>query len=115
MSAISLATEAAAAGAYPAKRFGKRERKLLESAKANASYACLAAANYTTAGGAAAEAITISGLLATDIATVTLQTAGATPRTISKAACTADTLTITFSGDPSTDHVVAYTVFRALS
>jgi hypothetical protein len=111
---ISLVTETAGAGAYP-KRFGKRERKLLETAQAGASHVCIAAANYTTAGGAAAEAITISGLLATDIATVTLQTAGATPRTVSKAVCSTDTLTITFSGDPSTDHVVAYHVLRALS
>lgn len=111
---ISLSTEAAAAGSYPSRRFGKRERKLLESAKAGASHVVVAAANYTTAGGAAAEAITISGLLSTDIAVVTLKTAGATPRTVSKAACTTDTLTITFSGDPSTDHVVAYQVVRAL-
>ena len=112
---ISLTTEAGRAGSFPAKRHSKRERKLLQTAKANSAYACVAAANYTTAGGAAAEAITVSGVLATDTVMATIKTTGATPRTIVKAACTSNTVTITFSGDPSTDHVVAYHVMRALS
>jgi hypothetical protein len=111
---VSLLVEAAASGAYPARRFNKRERKLAEMAKAGASHVCVAAANYTTLGGAAAEAITLAGLLTTDIVTCTLKATGATPVTITKVAATANTLTVTFSANPSTDHVITYHVLRAL-
>jgi hypothetical protein len=67
---------------------------------------------HTTVGGAAAEAITLTGLLATDIPMVVLKTQGASPQTILTTVATADTLTVTFSADPSTDHVLYYTVFR---
>jgi hypothetical protein len=71
------------------------------------------AGEHTTVGGSATEAITVTGVLATDLVLATLHTAGATPRTIVTAVASADTVTITFSGDPSTDHVVTYTVLRA--
>jgi len=73
------------------------------------------AASVTTAGGAAAEAITVTGLLATDIVSVTHRTQGAGAQTILSAAPTADTLTVTFSADPSTDNVIDYVVHRAIS
>jgi hypothetical protein len=72
-------------------------------------------ASYTTLGGAAAEVISVSGVLGTDVVHVTMREEGATPRTILKAVPTADTITVTFSGDPSTDHVVAYSVLRAVA
>jgi len=75
----------------------------------------LYAGEHTTVGGAAAEAITVTGVLDTDLVLVTLHTEGATPRTILTAAATAaDTITVTFSGDPAADHVVTYVVYRAL-
>ena len=70
-------------------------------------------ATHTTVGGAAAEAITVTGALATDLVHVTLRTPGAAPRTILHAIPSVDTVTVTFSGDPSTDHLVDYTVLRA--
>lgn len=70
-------------------------------------------AQFTTVGGAAAEAITVTGALATDIAFVQLKTPGAAPRTVDSVAVTADTLTVTFSGDPSNDHVIYYEILRA--
>jgi hypothetical protein len=73
------------------------------------------AGKATTAGGAAAEAITVTGVAATDVVIVTLQTEGATPRSIVKAVPSTNTITVTFSGDPSTDHIVAYQVLRAAS
>lgn len=69
---------------------------------------------HTTAGGAAAEDITLTGALATDVVVVTLHTAGATPRTIASAVTATDKATVTFSGDPSTDHLVNYIVTRAI-
>lgn len=78
-------------------------------------YITMYAGEHTTAGGAAAEAITVSGVLATDLVLVTLHTAGATPRTIVTVVASADTVTVTFSADPSTDHVVTYEVLRAVS
>lgn len=69
---------------------------------------------HTTAGGAAAEAITVTGALATDVAIVTLNDKGSTPRLITKSVLTADTLTVTFADDPSTDHKVNYMILRAV-
>lgn len=140
MSAISLATEAAGAGTYPANRFNKRERKLLESVKAyldagissaqiaagavtlaklasgvSPSHIVKFAGKYTTLGGSATEAITVTGVASTDIVIVCLQAKGATPRTILTAAPTLNTITLVFSGDPSTDHIVSYEVLRAAS
>lgn len=73
------------------------------------------AGKHTTVGGAAAEAITVTGVAATDVVFVMLQTEGATPRSVVKAVPSLNTITVTFSGDPSTDHIVAYQVLRAAS
>jgi len=70
-------------------------------------------AEATTAGGDATEAVTVAGVLATDLVFVQLHTVGSTPRTIITSAATANTITTVFSGDPSTDHVYAYQVLRA--
>lgn len=69
---------------------------------------------YTTAGGGAAEAATITGAVAGDMVIATLKTAGATPRTIVTSEITDDDeVTFTFSGDPADDHVVTYAIYRA--
>lgn len=68
---------------------------------------------HTTIGGAAAEVITVTGALATDLVYTQLHTVGAAPRTILTAISGTDTVTVTFSADPSTDHVLAYQVMRA--
>ena len=73
----------------------------------------LKAGTKTTVGGAAAESFTISDLKTTDIPIVTLKAKGSTPRTILTATISAtNTLTITFSGDPSTDHTIVYVIYR---
>lgn len=72
------------------------------------------AGKHTTTGGAATEAFTVTGVLATDIVLATVQTEGGTPRTLLSSAPTTDTVTLLFSGDPSTDHVVSYVVYRPL-
>lgn len=71
------------------------------------------ASNYTTTGGAAAEAITITGAAATDIPFVTLQDDGTNNVTIKTAVVTLNTLTITFSADPGNDTKVSYMLLRA--
>ena len=67
---------------------------------------------HTTVGGAAAEAITVTGALATDIPIVIYNTTNDTD-TILKAVPTANTLTVTCSADPSTAHKLAYMLLRA--
>jgi len=71
------------------------------------------AGEHTTVGGAAAEAITVTGALATDLVLTMHHTVGAGTQTILSAVASADTVTVTFSADPSTDNVVTYTVLRA--
>ena len=66
---------------------------------------------HTTVGGAAAEAITVTGALATDLAIVVYETTDDTD-TIAKSVVTADTLTVTASADPSTAHAFAYMLLR---
>lgn len=72
------------------------------------------AGTYKTLGGAAAEAITITGLLSTDVVQVVLRQKGASAKTILTALPTTNTLTVTFSGDPSTDHIIDYVIVRAV-
>lgn len=69
------------------------------------------AGTHTTAGGNAAEAITVTGVLATDIAFCNY---GATNDTdvITKVVCTANTITVTCSADPGTAHSIHYMVIR---
>lgn len=69
---------------------------------------------FTTAGGDATESITVTGALATDTAIVTVNTEGGTPRTVTKAVATTDAITVTLSGDPSTDHVLNYVLLRSV-
>lgn len=77
----------------------------------NAEFDVVFAGTHVTVGGSAAEAITLTGLLATDIAFVNY---GATndSDTIAKAVCTSNTLTVTCSADPSTAHSIHYMVLR---
>lgn len=71
------------------------------------------AANYTTVGGAAAEAITVTGAAATDIPIVTMQNDGTGNVTIVSAVVTTNTLTVTFSGNPGNDAIISYVLLRA--
>jgi len=71
----------------------------------------VAAGTHTTTGGDAAEAITVSGVLATDIAFANYSATNDTD-TISDVVCSADTVTVTCSADPSTAHGIHYCVLR---
>ena len=72
------------------------------------------AAQVTTAGGAAAEAITVTGALATDLAFVQLVDPGTNTVAVVQAAVTADTLTVTFDADPGNDAIINYQIIRAV-
>lgn len=77
---------------------------------------CKYADVYTTSGGAAAEAVTITGIDTADVALVTLADNGTNNVTLTTAEITAaNTLTITFSGDPSSDAVVYIAIFEDTS
>ena len=82
-----------------------------------ALYGVIAAGSHTTTGGAAAEDIEVTGMLATDIPIVTVQDDGTNNRTLlaSKAKAGGGNITCTFSGDPGNDLIVNYIVLRALA
>lgn len=67
----------------------------------------------TTVGGAAAEAFAVAGVLVTDLAFVQIVDNGTGNVTALQAVCTADTLTVTFSGNPGNDCVFNYQILRA--
>lgn len=77
------------------------------------SHIVVFAGQPTTTGGGAAEAITVTGALATDLAFVQMVDDGTNNVTIVNAVVTADTLTVTFSADPGNDAVINYQLIRA--
>lgn len=69
--------------------------------------------SLTTVGGNAVETFTIPGITTADLVNVTIATSGATPVTILAAyVSAANTLSVTFSSNPSSDHVIAVEVHR---
>lgn len=69
---------------------------------------------FTTVGGDATESIPVTGVVAGDVVAVTVQVAGATPRNIVASIAATDAITVTLSGDPSTDHILQYIVTRSI-
>lgn len=72
------------------------------------------AGQHTTTANAT-NTITLSGALSTDLAFVQMVDNGTNNVTVLQAAMTANTLTITFSGDPSTDAIINYQVIRSIT
>lgn len=93
---------------------GAVELGMLASAISPA-YVVKFAGQPTTAGGGAAEAITVTGAAATDLAFVQMVDDGTNNVTIVNAVVTLNTLTVTFSGDPGADCVINYQIIRATS
>lgn len=74
------------------------------------------ASQVTTAGGAAAEAFTVTGAVgATDRAFVQVVNDGTGNVTVLQAVVTDNTLTVTFSADPQNDTVINYQIIRVAS
>jgi len=76
------------------------------------AFEVFSAGTFTTAGGDTDETITVTGMLATDVAIVTLATAGASPVTVIDSIAAAGQIDVDMSADPSTDHVLNYMVLR---
>lgn len=67
----------------------------------------------TTVGGNAVETFTVAGLATTDLVNVSIATSGASPVTVLAAyVSAANTLSVTFSSNPSSDHVISVEVYR---
>ena len=113
--AISLKPEADKAGSHPSRRFGQRERKLLESVAAAIPFQVVTSGTFQTVGGDATESIPVASVVATDIVMVLVKTAGVTPRSVNAAAAGAGSIAVTLSGDHAADHVLQYIVVRALA
>lgn len=70
------------------------------------------ASSTTTAGGSAVEAITVTGVLTTDIVIAVQSTKDS--QTLEFCVATADTISCTFDADPSTDEIISWMVLRAV-
>lgn len=96
----------------------KRDGKLSYSDGSNwvvsttASFA-LYSGEFTTIGGDANEAISVTGVVPADRPIVLVKTRGAVPRVVESASAGTNVINVVMSGDPSTDHVLNYFVFRA--
>lgn len=69
-----------------------------------------ALASYRTTGGGTSETIPVPGVASTNRVLATLNTPGASPVTLSSAGAVSGGVALTFSADPSTDHVLTYQV-----
>lgn len=78
----------------------------------NTLYRVITAGTHTTAGGDASETIVDEIVESTDIVMVGIKTEGSSPVTCDAFAAGSGQITVTMSGDPSTDHVLQYVVFR---
>lgn len=73
------------------------------------------AGEFTTAGGDADEVASVSGVVATDIVVASILDNGTNNVTLLQSAAGTDQILFTMSGDPSTDCVISYAVFRAVA
>lgn len=76
------------------------------------SHRIVFAGQHTSVGGAAAEAVTIAGVLATDLVILTTETSDDSD-TVNKVVLTANTMTVTSSANPVTAHKWNYMILRA--
>lgn len=75
----------------------------------------IASGVFTTAGGDANEAITATGAIVGDTVFVSVNTVGATPRTVTSAIAAANAINVVMSADPSTDHKLNWVVIRPIA
>jgi hypothetical protein len=106
-------SEADNAGGYPSRRFGQRERKLLETVQEAYPFGAVFAGDFLSSSGSTTQTRTVTGVLSTDSVMAIIKTQGAVPVLVASAACTANTITFKMTADPGADHVIQYIVFRA--
>jgi hypothetical protein len=80
-----------------------------------APYRLLLAGQHKTTGGHATEKIPLPGLLPNDIVQVMVAGSGKTPCTVQSATPGTGSLQVVFSGDPTTDHLLHYVVYRSMT
>lgn len=105
--------EADNANAYPSRRFGQRERKLLETVQEAYPFGAAFAGTFTSTSGSTTQTVTVSGVLSTDSVMAIVKTQGAVPVIVASAAASTNTITLKMTADPGADHVIQYFVFRA--
>jgi len=105
--------EADAAGAYPDRRFGQRERKLLDTVQEAYPFGCVLAGTFASAAGSTSQTSSIAGVLSSDQVMCLVKTQGAVPVLVAAASAGAGSITVKYSADPGADHVIQYFVFRA--
>lgn len=113
MSGPNFKSEASKAGNYPNRRFGQRERKLLESIEAAFPFGCVLSGTASSAAGSTSQTLTVAGVLSTDSVMAIVKTQGAVPVMVAAAAAGSGSITLKYTADPGADHVIQYFVFRA--
>lgn len=111
--AISLKPEADKAGSHPSRRFGQRERKLLESVAAAIPFQVVKAGKASVAGAAAAVTITDPAIVATDVVIVQVQSS-ANAAYVIKSVPGTGSVVVTLDAAPGAS-VLQYIVVRALA
>lgn len=112
--AINLKSEADKAGKHPSRRFGQRERKLLESVAAAVPFNVVASGKSNFAGGSTTATISNAAIAATDVVIVQVQ-ASTNASHVVKVLPGAASATVTLSADPGAATVLQYIVVRALA
>lgn len=112
--AISLKSEADKAGKHPSRRFGQRERKMLESVAAAIPFQVAASGKSNFAGGSTTATITAADVTAADVVIVQVQ-ASTNASHVVKSVPGTGSITVTLSADPGASTVLSYIVVRALA
>lgn len=88
--------------------------EVVADVSSSGGFAIVAAGQFTTAGGDATETIPATGVLATDIAFVSLESDGTNDSAILTAAAAADSVVVTMNEDPGTDILINWMVVRVV-
>jgi hypothetical protein len=112
--AISLKSEADKAGKHPSRRFGQRERKLLETVAASIPFQVAKSGKSNFAGGSVTATITDTAVTAADVVIVQVQ-ASTNAAHVVKSVPGTGSITVTLSADPGASTVLSYIVVRALA
>jgi len=111
--AINLKSEADKAGKHPSRRFGQRERKLLESVAASIPFSVVKAGKANFAGGSASATITDASIASADVVIVQVQ-ASANAAHVVKVLPGTGSATVTLNAVPGAS-TLQYIVVRALA
>lgn len=112
--AINLKSEADKAGQHPSRRFGQRERKLLQTVAAQIPFQVAKSGKSNFAGGSTTATITDASVASSDVVIVQVQ-ASTNAAHVVKSVPGTGSITVTLSADPGAATVLSYIVVRALA